>query len=68
MRAVRFVLGVVPLGLLGCGLLYGDDGSAEPSSPWPWVCDGGLAAPEAGCLPAPCMDGAAGSTGADGGC
>jgi hypothetical protein len=48
--------------------LYSDDGSASPGQWWPWVCpDGGDAAPEAGCDPHTCADGASDAH-LDGGC
>ncbi|MGO8994574.1 MAG: hypothetical protein ACLQVI_14755 [Polyangiaceae bacterium] len=44
---------LVLLCLAGCTPLYNDDGSADPASPWPWVCEDGGPAPDSGCLPAP---------------
>lgn len=38
--------------LLGCGSVYDDTGAPDPASWWPWVCEDGGLAPEAGC-PAP---------------
>jgi spore coat protein A, manganese oxidase len=47
MRYIPLVL----LGLAGCTPLYNDDGSADPTSPWPWICPDGTEIPESGsCL------------------
>ena len=48
----------------GCGLgTYDDSGGAEPGTWWPWVCpDGGVPRADAGCLPAPSLDGGVSSS------
>jgi hypothetical protein len=44
------VLSLALAGLAGCTAIYDDTGSADPSSPWTWVCPDG-AVPESGsCL------------------
>jgi hypothetical protein len=68
MKPLRLASHVALLGLLGCGPLYDDSGTANPGARWPWVCSDGGLAPEAGCPRPACPDSEVTDAGANDGC